>query len=561
MSYLRDSSEDLIYNSQTGQYEPVPSTATLTINPTPNDATVTLTAAGYTQSGNSITVDIGTSVSYTVEKIGYATRSSTITVTEDQTLSIELILLSYTLTIDPTPADAMVTLSATGYTQVGNSITVPYGTSVVYYVTKDGYTPVSNQTTVTADNTIAVTMIPLNYTLTINPTPSDASVTFNTGTVSGNTCTVPYNTSVTYTVSKNKYVSQSATVTILADQTINVTLNKQQVTLTLNSVPADAKKEIYVGSSQTPIIIASTYVTDIDTTLTYKVSKSGYVTVRDTIVMDTNKTINVILEEGYLVKDLDASSVFIENAIINSVDLHNKPWVNNSMYNAFQDCYRLTQVTNINNSVTNMSRAYAGCSNLVNVPEIPDTVVGSLASTFEGCTSLVNIPTIPNGITNLNRTFAQCRNLSNAPTIPNSVTDMISTFQQCQNMIIAPNIPSSAINIGYTFQNCYNLIGNVYIESENVINAINCFVNTSLIKNVYIPFNYSNKQHTATYNAFIAAGYDTLGTQHGVYLKNINPTYVDVEGYEYNMTAPKEVTLTKYIGGSTTVTIPEPEER
>lgn len=69
-----------------------------------------------------------------------------------------------------------------------------------------------------------------SYTLTINPTPADATVTFSTGTVSGNSCTVADGTSVTYTVSKTGYASETATVTVTADQTINVTLSEGHYT-------------------------------------------------------------------------------------------------------------------------------------------------------------------------------------------------------------------------------------------------------------------------------------------------------------------------------------------
>lgn len=65
---------------------------------------------------------------------------------------------------------------------------------------------------------------PTYYTLTINPTPADATVTFNKGTVVGKTCTVTAGTSVTYTVSKSEYTTQSATVTVNSDQTVNVSL-------------------------------------------------------------------------------------------------------------------------------------------------------------------------------------------------------------------------------------------------------------------------------------------------------------------------------------------------
>ena len=62
--------------------------------------------------------------------------------------------------------------------------------------------------------------------LTINPTPSDASVTFSRGTVSGKKCTVMTGTTLTYTVSKSGYISKSSTVTIGKTQTTNVTLSE-----------------------------------------------------------------------------------------------------------------------------------------------------------------------------------------------------------------------------------------------------------------------------------------------------------------------------------------------
>lgn len=53
------------------------STYTFTINPTPSTATVILTASGYTQSGNSITVPNGTTVSWSVSASGYTTQTGT----------------------------------------------------------------------------------------------------------------------------------------------------------------------------------------------------------------------------------------------------------------------------------------------------------------------------------------------------------------------------------------------------------------------------------------------------------------------------------------------------
>lgn len=196
---------------------------TLEIVPYPSDATVTLTATGYTQVDNSITVKYGTSVSYTVSKSGHETKSGTIIVTDDQQVPITL-LNQVVLTIEPTPSNATVVLTADGFTQVGNSIVVNPGTSVSYSISRTGYITQTDTIIVNTTQTLQISLTHEPCTLTINPTPSDAIVIFDTGIVSGNSCLVPYGSSVTYTVSKQYYTSQTQTINITSDQTINVTL-------------------------------------------------------------------------------------------------------------------------------------------------------------------------------------------------------------------------------------------------------------------------------------------------------------------------------------------------
>lgn len=67
-----------------------PTNVTFTINPTPSNATVKLTASGYTQSGNSITVLSGTKVNYTVSASGYTSKSGSKTVSYTQSLGVTL---------------------------------------------------------------------------------------------------------------------------------------------------------------------------------------------------------------------------------------------------------------------------------------------------------------------------------------------------------------------------------------------------------------------------------------------------------------------------------------
>ena len=82
MAYNRDVENDLVWDEGSGQYVPAVQQYTLTVVPTPNDATVVLTATGFVQVGNSITVDSGTSVSYSISKTGYITKSDSIVITD-----------------------------------------------------------------------------------------------------------------------------------------------------------------------------------------------------------------------------------------------------------------------------------------------------------------------------------------------------------------------------------------------------------------------------------------------------------------------------------------------
>ena len=85
---------------------------------------------------------------------------------------------------------------------------------------------------------VANTMLLFNeedpmVTLTIVPSVSNAVVTFSTGTVAGNACTVKPGTSVSYTITCEGYKSISNTVVVNDNQSINVTLEKEVVKHTL----------------------------------------------------------------------------------------------------------------------------------------------------------------------------------------------------------------------------------------------------------------------------------------------------------------------------------------
>jgi uncharacterized protein YoxC len=97
----------------------------------PLDAVVTING----ETTNSIIVDKNSEVTWSVEASHYESKNGTQTVTEDTTVDVTLVANKYTLTINPTPADAVVELNG----EVKNSITADYNTDISIKISKKGY--------------------------------------------------------------------------------------------------------------------------------------------------------------------------------------------------------------------------------------------------------------------------------------------------------------------------------------------------------------------------------------------------------------------------------------
>lgn len=112
---------------------------TLTVNPEPADATVTLTADGYTQEGNSMTALYETVIHYRVTHPDYFVKEDDIVLEDNLEFNVELIRTHYTVTINPQTPGSTVTLTCEGAQQIGNSIIAPYLGTVQWSVSKNGY--------------------------------------------------------------------------------------------------------------------------------------------------------------------------------------------------------------------------------------------------------------------------------------------------------------------------------------------------------------------------------------------------------------------------------------
>lgn len=127
---------------------------------------------------------------------------------------------------------------------------------------------------------------------------------------------------------------------------------------------------------------------------------------------------------------------------------------------------------------------------------------------------------------------------------------MYHAFYNCTSLETVTNINSNITNLEGAFYNCQNLTGNIYIYSEVVNNAIDCFTELSGIhktKYVYIPFKNSNdNNYTTTYNSFISAGYDTNGTKDDVYLRGIDLIEYVYRYYDSNIKSYVELYLYEF---------------
>ena len=194
-----------------------------------------------------------------------------------------------TITVNPEPSDAIVTING----QNQKSIIVQTGTTINWTVSREHYITKSGSYTATAEGTqnVNVTLDPKMITFTVNPTPSDATVTLNGKT--GKSITVQSGTTINWSVSREHYITQSNSYTASTEdsQSINVTLNPNMVTITVNPTPSDATVTIN-GQTRKSITVQS------GSTINWTVSREHYYTQSNSYIANSNssQTINVVLD-------------------------------------------------------------------------------------------------------------------------------------------------------------------------------------------------------------------------------------------------------------------------
>ena len=190
---------------------------TLTFKTTPEEATLTVNEAPCPE--KSITVDKGSSVTYTASAEGYDDKTDTVQADSTKEVPITLTKKQYDFTINATPSDATVTIND----EQVKTKKVEHGSRVTWKVEKENYTPQEGtEENVTQNVTKEITLVLVNHTFTINATPEGATVTINEE--QRKTLTAPHGTEVRWSVTMEGYTEQSGTETLNDDITKSIDL-------------------------------------------------------------------------------------------------------------------------------------------------------------------------------------------------------------------------------------------------------------------------------------------------------------------------------------------------
>ena len=134
----------------------------------------------------------------------------------------------------------------------------------------------------------------------------------------------------------------------------------------------------------------------------------------------------------------------------------NKDIVN--LYEAFRDCINMIQSPAIPSTVKNLHSTFYGCSSLIDVTNLPDSVDEcGLTNTFAYCKSLTGVPKLPTGAKYLIGTFKYCENMSQPPILPEDTIQLDSTFMYCTSLRYTPEFTKDIVSMPNAFDHCTSL--------------------------------------------------------------------------------------------------------
>lgn len=208
----------------------------------------------------------------------------------DTTVWTELNFGKVVFILLPTPYDSIVYINGRKTNAISETIdNIPL--TINYEVSKDGYLTIDG-TEIIMENTIREVNLVSNYAkISIIPTPSDATVEFDTTEIisqDNNKIVVPTGSMVRYIVSKNGYQTVDREIEANNDEEIYVVLEERLYTFTIIPTPSDAIIEING-------VIRNSISVEYNTFVTYKVQREDYIMVMDNYLVTDDTELEVTL--------------------------------------------------------------------------------------------------------------------------------------------------------------------------------------------------------------------------------------------------------------------------
>lgn len=248
------------------------------ILPTPSNAKVTINDVETT----SVSVEYGTVVSYSISALGYHEQTGSLEVVEDTVLPISLNIKQFSFEINALPAGATVVINGEERT----SIVADYGTNIEWTVSAPNRESKSGSLILTEDTSLNVSLDASEHTFVIVAVPSDAVVKINGVTTTS--CTAAYGTIISWSVSRENYITQSGTLTLTEDTSIEVSLELKSYTFTVSPTPTNA---VVIINGEERTSITAVHGTEIE----WSVSADNYVSQNGTAVLTKDTTLPVAL--------------------------------------------------------------------------------------------------------------------------------------------------------------------------------------------------------------------------------------------------------------------------
>lgn len=242
-----------------------------------------------------ITVPIGSNVNVQVSAEGYYRFNEVVNVWRDTTIDVILEnrnpLNEAIIEVHPTPQNATIYIDNE---EKWRTVVAP-GSVVSVRVEAEDYVSYNEDITVNSNTVLNVVLDPVQVPFTVNAAPEGCIIKINGVEAPTGTAQVDKNSTVTWEVSKEGYVTQSGQK--VADQdtnSIDVTLQLRQVSIIIAPVPSDSSVIINEVARNT---ITVAYGTEIS----YTVSHTGYVSQTGTHTATEDTTIDVVLVRNYVI--------------------------------------------------------------------------------------------------------------------------------------------------------------------------------------------------------------------------------------------------------------------